>query len=297
MTLACFPTLRAGLPAVLVLTLALAAPVAAQQASGDLHIDWGRLDTGPGSDSGWLGHATTSLAAIPPGGGLGWAIGLDLRAGSIGKRDLDAAPYAEANLTFGANRLSAGILRSAADKVDLSPLVRGNGPELDRFGPYTGIVTNANLADGAFFYGLGYDGSFGALTLAGTVQKHSASGRVETEIAAAYDLGGAVAWASYQNFRGSDLAAVGVQADRGRWRAGARLGYSSAAADHQHVMLFGDLDLSERLNLAANVQVQDSDETLSLSGRYGIGQSGHADLHLVRRDSGDYAGLGLGFSF
>lgn len=290
------------------LTLALAAltagPLLAQQAApvtGGLHMDYGRFDTGSGDDWGWNAYGSLTKTS-PEGDGLGWSVGLDVDTTSIGPRDLRAAPYASLSWTGGAHRVSAGLLRSAADKFDQSPLVRGIAPAIDRYGAtqlaYSGLVTTGNLADGQFYYGLGYDGSFGQTAVAATVQVNSATDKVVTEVAASYDMGSTRLFGAYQNYDGTDIAALGLHGDFGRGHAGARLAYNSGANDHRHFMLYGDLDVTQALSLAASVQWQGSDETVSVSGRYAITPQGFADVHLMKKDGGQsYAGIGMGFNF
>ncbi len=292
------------LPLTIVLLALTAGPALSQQigpTTGELHLDYGRLDTGPGSDWGWNAYGSVT-ASSPEGDGFGWSAGLDVNTTSIGGRDIEGAPYASVNWTGGPHKLSAGVLRSAADKFDLSPLVRGIGPAFDRHGAtqlaYSSLVTAGNLADGQFYYGIGYDGSFGPTEIAATVQTNSATDKIVTEVAASYDMGTAKAFGAYQNYDGTDIAAVGLHGDFGRARAGARLAYNSGEDDHRHFMLYGDVDVTRALSLGASVQWQGSAETISLSGRYGITEQGFADLHLMKKDGGQsYAGIGMGFNF
>lgn len=292
------------LPFMIAALTAVASPLLAQQmgpTTGELHMDFGRLGTGPSDHWGWNAYGTLTTGS-PEGDGFGWSAGLDVNTTNIGRRELEGAPYGSLSWTSGPNKVSAGVLRSAADKFDQSPLVRGIGPAIDRYGAtqlaYSSVVTTGNLADGQFFYGVGYDGDFGPTSIAATVQANSKTDDLVTEVAASFDMGRAKVFGAYQNYDGTNIAAVGVHGDFGRAHAGARLAYNSDAEDHGHLMLYGDLDVTQALSLGASVQWQGSDEAISLSGRYNLTQQGYADMHVMRKDGGEgYAGIGLGFNF
>lgn len=276
---------------------------------GDVELEY--LTDGSGDDESF-GFADVTLGWRSQGGGT-VGFGFDLTANTLAildDGDSFTAYWGGLVLTTSIGEITVGNPRPLLTTMIDTPEIGGAGVYDLEFSSVTGSTLDfVALISDPDIYGISFRGGAGALTYG--VSYHSVEGPDvdAVELGANYTFGNTLIQGGVELIdtptTSLEKVLLGATQSYDRWSVGAMLGNSSQGSETlTSLQVFGDYDVTDALTLGAQLLAVDSEggsETYyGLTGEYGFGSGGFAQLGLLDNDSGSGDALynaSLGFRF
>jgi hypothetical protein len=277
--------------------------------TGDVELEYA---TDASGDDGTNAFADVTLGwRSQAGGSIGFGFDLDV----VGFEDLDFGSSASAFmgglvLTTGFGEFTVGNPRPLLATMIDTPSIGGLRIYDMQLQSLTGSTLELlELTSDASFYGASFKGTAGALTYG--VSYHTieeADGVRIFELAATYQLGKTLIQAAVESVDFGigeiDKQMLGATYADDRWSAGLLLtSLSQSGTKVTTIKVFGDYEVSDAFKLGAQaVQIEvggESDTIYGLTGEYGFGSGGFAELGAVESTGGGDAiySASIGYRF